>query len=303
MFSLSIFSSLSFHSLICLEYLSRTSNGCWLFCSWGCWKLCGWGCGCGYGWGWGAEGFGVHPWLILLIIPVLFSMLFFIFANGAIGPHEHFSVTCLGITMTLRIASILGCSSVLMVGAGVGTGVGGIGHSFLVLNRFSDADPALHQGVPCLIGTLGMSSSSRGLTLSFRDQVVGHGTSANCPVASLHIVTSIDSAVDLTISVCVLTVATMGVAAVDVGVEGVGWVSPLTLYLLLTIIVFLLLSVTFVFGSGDFLTLDLVLGWASLSWFGCISVCCGWVWGWGLDLGPCLPSSFKYVLIFQMREE
>ena len=178
---------------------------------------------------------------------------------GQCGPHEHFSVTCLGITMVLGIAAILGCSSVLMVGAGVGTGVGGIGQSSLVLNRFSGADPALGQGVPCLTGALGMSCIGGGLILSFRDLVVGHGTSANCPVGSLCTVTSIDSAVDLTISVCALTVATMGVGAVEVEVEGVGWVSTLTLYLL-AIMVFLPLSVPFVLGPEDFLTLGLVLG-------------------------------------------
>ena len=64
--------------------------------------------------------------------------------------------------------------------------------------------------------------------------------------------TGIDSAVDLTSGVYVLTVATMGVGAIEVGVEGVGWVSTLTLYLLLAIIVFLLLSLTL--GAGDFLT-------------------------------------------------
>ena len=61
------------------------------------------------------------------------------------------------------------------------------------------------------------------------DLVVGCGTLANCPVARLCIVTGIDSAVDLTIGGCVLTKATIGVGAVEVGVEGVGWVSTLTL--------------------------------------------------------------------------
>ena len=187
-----------------------------------------------------------------------------------------------------------------MVGAGVGTGVGEIGQSFLVSNRFSEADPALGQGVPCQTGALGISSSGGGL--SFMDLVLGHGTSANCAMASLCIVTGIDSALDLTIDVCVLTVTTMGAGAVEVGVEGVGWVSNFTLYLLLAIMVFLLLSVTFILGSGDFLMLGFVLGWAGLGWFGCIWVCCGWVLGWGLDLGPSLPSSSRYILIFWMRE-
>ena len=65
------------------------------------------------------------------------------------------------------------------------------------------------------------------------DLVVGCGTSENYHMASLCIVTGIDSAVDLTIGVCVLMVTTMGVGAVEVGVEGVGWVStlPCTFYL------------------------------------------------------------------------
>ena len=49
------------------------------------------------------------------------------------------------------------------------------------------------------------------------------------------------------------------VGAADVRVEG--WVSSLTLYLLLAIMVFLLLSGTFVLGPGDFLTLRLGQSW------------------------------------------
>ena len=44
--------------------------------------------------------------------------------------------------MAWGIAAILVSSSVLMAGAGVGTRVGGIGQSFLVLNRFSEVDHA-----------------------------------------------------------------------------------------------------------------------------------------------------------------
>ena len=44
----------------------------------------------------------------------------------------------------------------------MGAGVEGICQSFLVLNRFSEADPALGQEVPCLTGSLNMSSSSGG---------------------------------------------------------------------------------------------------------------------------------------------
>ena len=193
---------------------------------------------------------------------------------GQCSPHEHFSVVCLGMVMAWGIAEILGCSSVLMVGSGMETGVG---QSFLVLNRFSDAEPALGIGVPCLTGALGISSSGGGLLLM--DLVVGHGTLANCPVASLCIVTSIDSAVDLTIGVSVLTVTTMGAGAIEVGVEGVDWVSTLTMYPLLAVIVFLLLSLTL--GAGDFLTLGLVLGWAGLCWFCYAWTCCNWVGcGW-----------------------
>ena len=72
-------------------------------------------------------------------------------------------MACLGTVMVEGIAAILGYSSVLMVGAGVGTRVGGIGQSFLVSNRFSDAKPSLGQGVPCPNGALGISSSGEGL--------------------------------------------------------------------------------------------------------------------------------------------
>ena len=64
------------------------------------------------------------------------------------GPHEQSSRACLGLTIAWGIAATWGEVSVLMVGVGVGTGVGGIGQSFLVSNRFSGADPELGQGVP-----------------------------------------------------------------------------------------------------------------------------------------------------------
>ena len=79
---------------------------------------------------------------------------------------------------------------------------------------------------------------------------MGHGTSANCPVANLYTVTSIGSAVDLTDGVWVLTVAIVGVGVVEVGMEGVGWLSTLTLYFLLAIMVLFLLSGTFALGPG-----------------------------------------------------
>ena len=206
-------------------------------------------------------------------------------------------VTCLGITMALGIAAILGCSSVLMVWAGVGTGVGGIGQSFLVSNIFSYADPALGQGEPCLTWAMEMSSSGGGLTSSFRDLVVGCGTSANCSIANLYTVTGIDSALDLTIGVCVLTVATMGAGLVDVGVEGVGWVSTLTLYLLLAIMVFLLFSVKFVLGPGDFLTLG--LDWSQLVWLhmGLLPL------GLGLGSGLGTKSPFQFQVCSHLPDE
>ena len=112
---------------------------------------------------------------------------------------------------------------------------------------------------------------------------------------------------DLTVGVWIVPVATIEAGVVEVGVEGVGWVSTFTLYLLLAIMVLLLLSGTFVVGPGDFLTKGLVLGWADHGWVCCEQVCCdwdccGWVWGWGLDFRLSLPSNFKYVFIFQMRE-
>ena len=115
---------------------------------------------------------------------------------GQCSPHEHLSVACLGITIEWGIAATWGGSSVL-IGAGVGTGAGGIGQSFHVLKESSEADPAWGQGVLCLTGALGMSSSGGGFDPSFWGLVVRHGTSANCPVANLCTVTGIDVVVDL----------------------------------------------------------------------------------------------------------
>ena len=53
-------------------------------------------------------------------------------------------------------------------GEGVGTGVVGMGQTFLVSNKFSEADPVLGQGVPCLTGVLGKSSSGGGLEFLVR---------------------------------------------------------------------------------------------------------------------------------------
>ena len=70
-------------------------------------------------------------------------------------------MACLGITIVWGITATWGGASVFTVGAGEG----GIGQSFLISNRFSEADPVLGQEVPCLTGALGMSSSSGGLEL------------------------------------------------------------------------------------------------------------------------------------------
>ena len=64
--------------------------------------------------------------------------------------------------MAWGIAATSGGSSILIVGAGITAGVGGIGQSFLVSNRFSDVDPELAQGVLCLGGALDISSSCGG---------------------------------------------------------------------------------------------------------------------------------------------
>ena len=74
---------------------------------------------------------------------------------GQCSPQVHFSATCLGITIAQRIAATWGGTSVFTVG--VGAGVGGIDQSFLALNKFSEAEPVLGQGVPSQTGALGMS--------------------------------------------------------------------------------------------------------------------------------------------------
>ena len=203
--------------------------------------------------------------------------------------------------MALGIVAILGCSSVLMVEAGVGTGVGGIGQSFLVSNRFFKAHPALGQGIPYLTGALQMSSSGGGLILSFGDLVVGCRTSANCPIANLCTITGIDSAVDLTIGVYVLTVAAIGAGAVEVGVEGVGWVSTLTLYLPFGYHGFSSFVSDICFGSWGFP--DSGLGaWLGLSRLVWLHMGLLWL---GLGLGPGLgtKSPFQFQVCSHLLDE
>ena len=62
---------------------------------------------------------------------------------GQCGPHVQFFEACLGVTITLAIAATWGGASVFMVGAGVGTGLVGIGQYFQVQNRFSEVHPLL----------------------------------------------------------------------------------------------------------------------------------------------------------------
>ena len=145
-------------ALICLAYLSGMSNDCWLFCCWGYWKFCvsgywlfcGWGCwrvmavGIEYFGGTFLVGSAYHHPSLLHALPQFLQM-------GQCGPHEHFSVACLGITMAWGITATWGGSSVLIVGSGCNCwSMGVLASSFLVSNRFSDVDPELGQGVLCL---------------------------------------------------------------------------------------------------------------------------------------------------------
>ena len=60
--------------------------------------------------------------LISLPVAVLIFLAFFLSfcADEAISPHEHFSITSLGITIAWGIAAVWGGTSVFTVGAGVG---------------------------------------------------------------------------------------------------------------------------------------------------------------------------------------
>ena len=118
---------------------------------------------------------------------------------------------------------------------------------------------------------------------------VGCGTSANCPVANLYTVTSIDATVDLTTGIWVEAVSTVGVCAVGAVEVDTGWVRTLTLYPLLVSMVLFLLSLAL--GPRAFLAIGLeIWGWAIVldyGWVGHDWVC------WGLGLGPGLPSNSK----------
>ena len=82
-------------------------------------------------------------------IPI-FLMFLFILANGAMQSPCIFSATCLGMTIAWGIATTCSGASVFIVG--VGAGVEGMGQTSLALNKFSEADPVLGQGVASLTG-------------------------------------------------------------------------------------------------------------------------------------------------------
>ena len=89
---------------------------------------------------------GMHSWLVLPITIPVFFMLFLILTNGAMQSPGAFLHSLLRHHHGMGDCCNLGDSSVLMVGADVVTGVGGIGQSFLVTNKFSEADPVLARG-------------------------------------------------------------------------------------------------------------------------------------------------------------
>ena len=127
-----------------------------------------------------------------------------------------------------------------------------------------------------------------GLDPSFWGLVDGHGTSLNFPVARLYTITGMNSAVDLVTGVWVLTVATVGVGVVEVGMEDVGWMSTLTLYLLLVIMALFLLSLAL--GPGAFLIMGwclvgLVTAWFIVDRFALAGFVAAWfgVGAWALD--------------------
>ena len=117
---------------------------------------------------------------------------------------------------------------------------------------------------------------------SFRGPAVGYGTSANFHVANLYTITSMNVvAVDLVTGIWVEVVATVRVGEVGVGMESIGWVSTLTLYVLLVSMA--LLPLLLALGPRAFLVMELGF-WGQALVFGCGWVghgwvCCSWVWG------------------------
>ena len=134
----------------------------------------------------GTECFVGTSLVALSVIVPIFLMFFFILANGAMQFPWTFLSNLLGITITWGITATWGGASVFTLDADVGVGEGGIGQSFLLLNRFSEADHVLGQVITCLTRALGISSSDAGLDPLFLGLVIGHGTSANFPVANLY---------------------------------------------------------------------------------------------------------------------
>ena len=176
MFSLSIPSSYSFCIVLfaqhtCVEHQKiagcSAAGGYWKFCVSRYWFFCGWG----------AEGL----WLWVLSIsggPFLVGFAYHHHSPLCHAlPHSYKWGNAVPMSISLLPAwaspwhgdccNFRDGSSVLIVGVGVAAGVGGIGQSFLVSNRFSDVDPELGQGVLCLGGALGISSSGGGLDPSF----------------------------------------------------------------------------------------------------------------------------------------
>ena len=94
----------------------------------------------------------------------------------------------------------------------------------------------------------------------------------------------------------------MGVGAVEVGVEGIGWVSTLTLYLLLASMVLFLLSLAL--GPGAFLVMGLLF-WAFLgtgAWLWLGQIAGAWFRGWPGFWDQAFLLVPNTVFIFQMRE-
>ena len=164
------------------------------------------------------------------------SPLLYFLQMGQCGPHPHFSFICFGATMAQGISVSWSCASTFIKGDDVG--VGGIGQSFLDLNKFSDVDPVLGHGVPTLAGIF----SSGGGLLSAEEPPWG-GFSQSFPFAKFIIV------IGMVTGICMVTLSALGVSAC------LGLATTHTLYHLVGIN-FLLLSFVFV----PLLTKGLVLG-------------------------------------------